>query len=166
MSFQVNDRVVHSTHGVGRVVGLVTMRFATAEARRYYEIAIERNTVWVPVDADTTPELRLLTPRADLARYRAVLQSPPTVLTADHRQRRLEIAQRLKTSSFQTLCEIVRDLTARSWYKPLNEMDAAGLRKAREGLSREWAAADGVSLAEAAQEIDALLLAGRQRYRK
>ncbi len=165
MTFQVNDRVVHSAHGVGQIVGLVTRRFPELEARQYYEVAIERSTVWVPVDGDIARELRLLTPKAELARYRAVLQGRPTPLTPDHRQRRLDLNNRLKVGSLQELCEVVRDLTARGWKKPLNEMDAAGLRRAREGLCREWAAAAEVSVAIAAQEIDALLLECKRIYR-
>lgn len=165
MPFQVDDRVVHSTHGVGRVVGLVTQRFSQAEARPYYEIALQRSTVWVSVvDADATRELRPLTPKAELARYRGVLRSRPTPLTMDHRQRRLDVLSRLKVGSFQGLCEVVRDLTARGWHKALNEMDAAALRKTRDDLCQEWAAADGVSVLDAVKEVDALLLEGRQAY--
>lgn len=164
MLYQVDDRVVHATYGVGRVVGVVTRQFTAAEARQYYEIALERSTVWVPTEAASSAELRLLTPKAELERYRVVLQSRPATLTADHRQRRLEITNRLKTGSLQTLCEVIRDLTARSWRKALNEMDAAGLRKAREVVCREWAAADGVPYLSAVQEIDALLLACRQKH--
>ena len=142
MAYQVDDRVVHASHGVGRITRVVTRQFPDLEAREYYEIAIERNTVWVPVDSTVPQELRLLTPKAELARYRAILLEKPAVLTPDHRQRRLELINRLKLGSFQELCEAVRDLTARSWQKPLNEMDAAGLRRAREGLGREWAAAE------------------------
>lgn len=165
MAYQVNDCVVHSTFGIGRIVGLVTKRFATAEPHRYYEIAIERNTVWVPVDAEATPELRPLTSKAELARCRDILQSRPVPMTPDHRQRRLELANRLKNSTFQALCELVRDLNARSWHKPLNEVDSAGLRKARQALCQEWAATDGIALSAATEEIDALLLACRQNYR-
>jgi RNA polymerase-interacting CarD/CdnL/TRCF family regulator len=164
MPFQVDDRVVHPTHGVGRVVGLVTQRFSEAEARLYYEIAIQRSTVWIPVDADTARELRPLTPKAELARYRNVLRSRPASLTADHRQRRLDLLSRLKAGSFQSLCEVVRDLTARGWQKALGEMDATALRKTRDGLCQEWAAADGVSVLDAVKEVDALLLEGRQAY--
>nr|MBP7694292.1 hypothetical protein [Anaerolineales bacterium] len=109
-------------------------------------------------------ELRLLTPKAELARYRAILLEKPAVLTPDHRQRRLELINRLKLGSFQELCEAVRDLTARSWQKPLNEMDAAGLRRAREGLGREWAAAEGVAVPLALQEIDAILAECRRLH--
>lgn len=160
---KVNDRVVHSAHGIGHVVGLVTRQFG-AEARRFYEIAIERSTIWVPVDSDLPPELRLLTTPSELARCRAILQGQPAPLTADHRQRRLDVSALLRTSSFQTLCELVRDLTARGWAKSLGEMDAAALRRARERLGREWAVADGVGQMAAITEIDELLGLGRQRH--
>jgi RNA polymerase-interacting CarD/CdnL/TRCF family regulator len=62
------------------------------------------------------------------------------------------------------MCEIVRDLTARSWRKPLREADTASLRRARERLCQEWAAAEDVTLAEATREVDALLLEARQVY--
>ncbi len=160
---KVNDQVVHSAHGIGRVVGLVTRQFG-AEARRYYEISIERSTVWVPVDSDLPPELRLLTTQGELAHYRAILQGQPVSLTADHRQRRLDVSALLRTSSFQTLCELVRDLTARGWVKALGETDAAALRRARERLGREWAVADGVGQLAAIAEIDELLGLGQQRH--
>jgi len=49
--------------------------------------------------------------------------------------------------------------------RPLREADAAALRKARDGLCQEWAAADGVSVSQAAEEVDGLLLEARQAYR-
>lgn len=165
MPYQVNDSVVHPAHGVGRVVALAMQHFFDAEARLYYEIAIQRsNKVWVPVDTGAASGLRPVTPKSELARYRRVLQSRPVSLTVDHRQRHLELLSRLKVGLFQTSCEIVRDLTAQRWVKPLNEMDSRTLRKTHEGLCQEWAAASGVSAQEAAQEVDALLLAGRQAY--
>lgn len=164
MPFQVDDRVVHPAHGIGRVVGLVTKRFSEAGAHLYYEVALGRSTVWVPVTTSAPSELRLLTSKDELARYRSVLSSRPVSLIPDHRQRRLDLHSRLKAGLFQNSCEVIRDLTARSWLKPLNEMDSVTLRKTREGVCQEWAAADGVSVVEAAQEIDALLLQGRQSY--
>lgn len=164
MLYQVNDSVVHPAHGVGRVVALAMQHFFDAEARLYYEIDIQRNRVWVPVDTGLASGLRPVTPKAELARYRRVLQSRPTSLILDSRQRHLELVGRLKVGLFQTSCEVVRDLTARRWVKPLNEMDSRTLRRTHEGLCQEWAAAEGISVQEAAKEIDALLLEGRQAH--
>ena len=165
MPFQIDDQVVHPAHGVGCIVALVTKRFSEAEARLYYEVAIKKaSTVWVPVDASTADGLRPLTPKNELARYRGVLRSRPAPLNPDHRQRRLDLLSRMKGASFQAICEIVRDLTARGWLKALSEMDSAALRKTREGLCQEWAAVDGVSVLQATDEVVALLLEGRQTY--
>lgn len=164
MPYQVNDCVVHPAHGVGRVVALGIQHFFDVEARLYYEILIQRNTVWVPVDTGVASGLRPVTPKAELARYRRVLQSQPNSLILDSRQRHLELLGRLKVGLFQTSCEVVRDLTARRWVKPLNEMDSRTLRRTHDGLCQEWAAAAGVTVQEAAQEIDALLLEGRQAH--
>ncbi len=164
MPFQVDDRVVHPAHGVGRVVGLVTKHFSGPEARLYYEVAHPRSTVWVPVEADAASELRPLTSRDELGRYRGVLRSRPVSLTPDHRQRRFDLLSRLKAGLFQNLCEVVRDLTARGWLKPLSEMDSITLRKTRDDLCTEWAAADGGSILQAVEEVNALLLEGRQAH--
>lgn len=161
MSFQVNDQVVHPKHGIGRILGLVSQHFGATEARLYYEVAIHTATVWVPLDAAPADQLRPPTDKRELGRYREVLRSRPEVLAADHRQRQLELASRLRAGLFQNLCEVVRDLSARSWLKPLNERDAAALRKTRDDLCREWAIADGVSVLDASDEVETLLQQGR-----
>jgi CarD family transcriptional regulator len=164
MAYKIDDRVVHPTYGVGRVVGLVSKRFE-AEERQFYEVAIERSTVWVPVDNSSHGNgngLRPLTPKADLNRYRRVLQSSPKPLTQDPRQRKLDLQDRLKLGTFQAMCETVRDITARGWLKPLSEADTAMLRKAREGLCQEWAASSDMTVVQATAEVNALLQEARQ----
>jgi RNA polymerase-interacting CarD/CdnL/TRCF family regulator len=162
--FKVGDDVVHPAHGVGQIVKLGEMQFVEAEARMYFEIATHRGTVWVPVDAYAACGLRLLTDKGDLSRYRDVLKSRPAVLDKDHRKRQFDLAEQLKRGSFQILCEVVRDLSARGWRRPLSEADSAALRKARDRLCQEWAASQGVSIAEATQEIESLLFEARQAF--
>ncbi len=161
MQFRVDEQVVHLNHGVGRIAGIVTNAFAKAEPQQYYEVVLDQSTVWVPVAGTGVSELRALTPRRDLERYRAILRARPTDLVADHRQRRLDLLKQLKSGTFDSLCMVVRDLTARARVKPLNELDSLTLRQAHANLSREWSAADGLTLAEAARHIEALLLEGQ-----
>ena len=165
MRFEVNDWVVHPQHGVGRVVKLESREFDPGTARLYYEVAISKGTIWVPVDGPPSG-IRKLTAKHDLAQYRSVLKSRPKPLGTDHRQRQLELTGRLRQGTFQARCEVVRDLTAHSWDKPLGEGSATLLRTAHEVLYQEWAAAEGLSLSEATHEIEALLLEGRQTYNK
>ena len=157
MRFKVGDSVVHPSHGVGRIVGLETQSFLAAQGRLFYEVLTPKSTVWVPVDGTPDGGLRRLTSKQDLAQYRRLLQATPQSLEPDHRKRQLELASRLRDGTFHVLCEIVRDLTARSRRKPLNEADSAALRRARTSLLQEWAAAAEITLAEATAEVDELL---------
>ena len=157
MRFKVGDSVVHPSHGVGRVVGLEVQNFMAAEGQLFYEITTSKSTVWVPVDASPEGGLRRLSSKQELAHCRRLLQKPPTTLEPDHRKRQLELAAQLRGGSFQTLCEVVRDLTARGRIKPLNEADSAALRRARTSMLQEWAAAEGITVAEAAAQVDGLL---------
>lgn len=165
MSFKIDEQVVYPAYGVGRIVRLVMKEYLEAEARPYYEIAIGKNTLWVLVEAaDRVTMLRPVTPKANLAQYREVLRGCPETLTADPRQRQQEVNRRLKRGSFLDVCEIVRDLSARSWYRSPGESDSALLRKTRDALCEEWVAADGSSLPAAVAEINALLFEARQTY--
>jgi RNA polymerase-interacting CarD/CdnL/TRCF family regulator len=165
MRFRANDLLVHPQYGVGRVVKLETRQFGPGTKQQYYEIAIPTGTAWVPVEGPASG-LRKLTAKGDLARYRDVLRARPIPLASDHKQRQIALTERLKESSFQARCEVVRDLTAHSWDKPLNESSGNLLRNARLVLCAEWAAAEGLSLAEAMGEVEALLLEGKRAYGK
>ncbi|NIS80306.1 MAG: hypothetical protein GTO14_08900 [Anaerolineales bacterium] len=165
MAFKVDDWVVHPQHGVGRVVKIEIRQFESGTAQLYYEISLLNGTVWVQVDPSFCG-LRKLTAKGDLARYRDILKSRPTTLNADYRQRQIELTDRLRQGSLQARCEVVRDLSALGWYKPLGEGNAALLRVAHQALNQEWAMADGVSLSEATREVESLLQEGKSMYMK
>jgi RNA polymerase-interacting CarD/CdnL/TRCF family regulator len=157
MEFQVGDMVFHPVHGVGHIVRIAERRFIEDHARLYYEIASEKSTVWMPIEASAAIGLRRVTAKRELARYRSVLKSRPAALDDDHGKRRLYIANQLRAGSLQIVCQVVRDLTARGWRRRLTQLDTDTLRKARAELEQEWAAAEGTSVADAGTEIDALL---------
>ncbi len=163
MPFAVNDRVVHPLHGVGRVVRLATRQFDAGSTRLYYEIMLSKGTIWVPVEG-SVGGLRPLTARGELSRYRSLLSSRPAPLAADHRQRQLEVSERLKAGTLRARCEVIRDLTAHAWHKPLCQSSAALLRLAHEALDEEWAAVDEVPVHEVTRQVQALLLEGRRAY--
>jgi len=163
MQFKTGDYVVHPTHGVGNIVRLEQRRLVGDETRLYYVIVADKSTVWVPVDTDQAARLRPVTPRRDLDRYRRMLKGDPITLQKDHVKRRTEILERLKQGSFEAMCALVRDLTARARLKPLSEAEMALLQKLRLDLCREWAVVDDVPVEEAIREVDALLSADRPK---
>ena len=163
MTFKVDDWVVHPRHGVGQIIEIEMRQFGSGNAQSYYEVSIPNGTMWVKVD-DSSSGLRNVTPKRDLARYREVLKSRPTELAEDHRERQVELADRLREGSLQSRCELVRDLSALGWKRPLNEATGAISRVACQVLYQEWAMADGVSLREATREVDKLLKEGKSAY--
>lgn len=165
MQFHAGDRVFHPVHGVGQIESIEKRKLVDNVPRLYYRIHAERSTVWVPVDAQEAIHLRLLTPKHELERLRAILKSRPALLTNDHGKRHLEIVSRLSDGSLEHMCETVRDLAGRSWKQSLSSADAASLRKARERLYQEWAAAEGVSIPKAKEELEALLAHAERTYR-
>jgi CarD family transcriptional regulator len=162
--FKVDDRVVYPAFGMGRVVGLVTKTLMGAEAKLYYEVSGERSTVWVQVDEASDHGLRRMTRPDELAHYRGVVGSQPVVLNPDHRQRQSDLRGQMRLGTLQGLCEVVRDLSARGWVKPLSESDSQALRRSRDALLQEWAAAEGIPLTQASAELNGLLLTARQTY--
>jgi RNA polymerase-interacting CarD/CdnL/TRCF family regulator len=163
MRFNANEKVVHPKFGVGRVVKLETKQFGQRAKQEYYEIEIATGTVWVPVDGPSNG-LRKITGEGELGKYRELLRGRPTPLAIEHKDRQDELVDRLSECTFQALCEVVRDLTAYRWNKPLNESSGNLLRNAHQVLCEEWAAAGKVSIAEANREIESLLLEGKQAH--
>lgn len=161
---KVGDTVVHPIYGVGRIVRLENGQFTGTEVRQYFQVSTEKTTIWVPVETCEALGLRHLIAKSDLAAYRSVLGGRPISLDKDHSKHRRELTECLKHGSFEALCEMVRDLTARGWRRPLGESDARLLRKMHESLCQEWAAVNGASIARATQEVDTMLLESKRAY--
>ena len=164
MPFKAGDCVVHPTYGVSSVVRLEERQLAEVTPRLYYVLSAEKSTIWVPVATSDHIGLRYLTPKRDLEKHRALLSGRPTALSKDHRDRRLTIVERLKQGSFEGICEVVRDLSALAWRKPLSDADAALYHQAHDNLCHEWAASGHMSIEAAVTEVDGLLARARQTY--
>lgn len=163
MDFKPREMIVHPAHGVGRVVRVVARQFDDRSVQDYYEISISGGTVWVAV-GDPDHGLRRVTQQTGLAQYRNLLKSRPEPLASDNRQRKSDLAERMKEATFKARCEILRDLWGQRSIKPLDESCNNLLKRVHELLCGEWAAADGSSIEEAAREVDALLVEGQGVY--
>jgi RNA polymerase-interacting CarD/CdnL/TRCF family regulator len=155
LKFSIGDRVVHPQQGVGYVAKLEEKQFEPNKPRMYYVILIPETTVWVPVDL-LTSGLRKLSVRSELEQCRQVLQSTPHPLTPDRGLLSSLIGQ-INQGTIAAHCEVVRDLTAHSWHKPLYGPVSEFLRVILNVLSQEWAIVEGISVVEAAHEINILL---------
>lgn len=161
MRFKVGDQVIHPRHGLGQVTRLAIKQFVEGGKRPFYEIAFPDSTLWVPLNLKNS-EIRKLSAKAEIASCRQVLIAPARLLESDLRLRQIELNEHIKEGTITARCEVVRDLTASSWHKPLSGSTAAFLQAIQEVLYQEWAAIEGITPAEAATEIQLLLEKGRQ----
>lgn len=165
--FKIGERVVHPQHGVGHVVNLEEREFGSGVTRRYYEIAIAGagSTLWVPCDPPSFG-LRNLAKRSEIDSCRQILASRPSPLTDDARSRQANLAERLKQGTIRVQCEVVRDLFAFGEHKSLYGTMANFYRQTQNVLCEEWALVEGVTLADAMQEVTSLLEKSRSLVSK
>ncbi len=163
MSFKVGQRVVHPHHGVGTITDLADRQFSQGSSRSYYEISIPGATLWVPTD-EPGLGLRRLSTKSELEKCGRILQSAPTVSELDPRKLREEYARRLKDGTILDECEVVRDVTALGWKKPLLGAMAELRRMALNVLCQEWAVVAEIPLTEATHKINAYLTAGKRMH--
>jgi len=161
MLFKVGDRVVHPQHGVGSVAKLEIREFVAGTTRPYYEVALPQTTLWVPLGLPTSG-LRKLALKSELNRCRELLKAPAAPLSEDPRIRQAELTAHLKQGTFEAQCEVVRDLTAYGWQKPLTWGLTDFLKIIFDVLCQEWAVVEGIPVWQAAQEIGELLEQSRQ----
>jgi RNA polymerase-interacting CarD/CdnL/TRCF family regulator len=161
--FKIGERVVHHHHGVGTITNLVDKQFDSDTSRTYYEISIADGTLWVPVD-EPDLGLRGLTSKSELDRCGKILQGSPATSELDPRRLREELARHLRVGTIIAQCEVVRDVTALGWKKPLVGAMADLRRVALNVLCQEWAAVAEVPLGEATHRINAYLSIGKQAY--
>jgi len=162
IKFEIGDKVVHPQHGVGYVSNVEEKQFEPNVSRIYYVILISDATLWVPIDL-TTSGLRRLSTRSDLDLCRQVLQSTPLALKPG-RDLLTSLSGQINQGSIIAHCEVVRDLTAYGWRKPLYGPISEFQGRILDVLCQEWAAVDELSVIDASHEIGILLKKGRAAH--
>jgi CarD family transcriptional regulator len=160
LKFAIGDKVVHPQHGVGFVAGLEEKQFKPNAARVYYVVSIPDAVLWVPVEQLSTSGLRKLSLLDELEQCRQVLSDTPQTLSTG-KDLLTNLSNRIKQGTIVDQGEVVRDLAALGWQKPLYGSLVDFQRAILDVLCQEWAAVKGMSVADASYEINGLLKKGR-----
>lgn len=159
MDFHVGDPVVHWTFGLGQVIGLEE-RDISGQKMIYYEVKVHDLTVWVPADANLDSRLRPPTPAGGFAQLFAILAGTRELLPDNRQERKNRLLQQLSDGRAESLCRVVRDLTAYRQGKPYSESDQYLLKRVQAVLLGEWGFSLSVSLFQAESDLSRLLKAG------
>jgi RNA polymerase-interacting CarD/CdnL/TRCF family regulator len=157
--FKKGDWIVHYHYGVGRVRGIETKRM-DGQKKKYFRVEAEDCVYWVGVENVDVGSVRPVTPSAELPRRLKVLEKPAREMAADYRTRQARIKEAKAEGSLESICRIVRDLTARQQEASLNENETRELRSLRSLLLREWATSADISLEKARMELRQVLYEG------
>lgn len=159
MNFREGDPVMHWTYGLGKVIRLEE-RALSGQKSMYYAVKIGDLTVWVPADDNLESRLRPPTSQAGFKKLHAILSGPGEPLPDDRQERKIHLLELLRDGRAESLCRVIRDLTAYRQVRPLNENDQALMKRAQNALLGEWGFALSVTPAQAEVEMHRLLTAG------
>ena len=159
MTIQVGDTVMHWTYGLGQVVGM-DERVISDRKALYYAVKVRDMTVWVPDDDQLEARLRLPSSPKKFKNILAILSDSGEPLPEDRQERKLTLVERLKDGQPESLCRLIRDLSAHQRTHPLNDNDNNLMKRSRESLLSEWGFVLSVPASEAEEEMHRLLSLG------
>jgi len=156
MGFQIGDKVIHCTFGLGEIVR-IEEKIIQGRPANCYVIRIADLTIWVPIDALQQHTLRVPTPPDEFDKLLAMLTDPGEDLLEDRVLRKNELLARLKDGQLASICRVVRDLMYFKRSKKLNEQEKSILERAIKSLLAEWTYSQGIPMAQAHQALESLL---------
>jgi RNA polymerase-interacting CarD/CdnL/TRCF family regulator len=159
MKLRVGDSVMHWIYGLGQVVGLEE-RAISGQKTLYYAVKVRDLTVWVPDDDNLETRLRPPTSPDKFEPLFAILSGPGEPLPDDRQDRKLQLAQELKDGRAESLCRVIRDLSAYQRVRALNDHDQQLMKRIREALISEWGYALSILPKQAEAELYRLLGTG------
>jgi RNA polymerase-interacting CarD/CdnL/TRCF family regulator len=158
MDFQVGDKVVHWAYGPGEIIDLEE-KVLSGNTSWYYVVQVNDLTLWVPSDDQGKSSMRLPTPASEFENLFILLSSPGDPLPTDRLERKLELAQRMKEGTLESICRVIRDLHFFRRTQKFNESDTSTLERAQKFLLSEWMISLSTPVAQAEKELRQLLSA-------
>jgi CarD family transcriptional regulator len=156
MTFQVGDKVVHWSYGLGEIIKLDQKR-VSGKDDQYFVVQVKDMTLWVPVLEAEKRSLRLPASRDEFQSLFYVLSGPGDPLSEDRMERKTQLTERMRDGKLESICRVIRDLNAYSRKKKLSENDTMILERARKFLLEEWIYSLEVPMSEAQRELEHLL---------
>ena len=155
MGFQIGDKVIHCTFGLGEIVH-IEEKLIQGQPTNCYVVRITDLMIWVPID-NLQHTLRVPTPPEEFEKLSAILTNPGETLLEDRVLRKNQLLAQIKDGQLASICRVVRDLTYFKRSKKLNEQEKSILERAVNSLLTEWTYSQGIPLVQAHQAMSNLL---------
>ena len=156
MGFQIGDKVIHSTFGLGEIVH-IEEKIIQGLPTNCYVVRTTELTVWIPINDLQQHSLRVPTPPEEFERLSVILTNPSETLLEDRELRQNQLLTQMKDGQLASICRVVRDLTHFKHSKKLNDQEKSILERAINSLLTEWTYSLGMPLSQAHQAMTNLL---------
>jgi RNA polymerase-interacting CarD/CdnL/TRCF family regulator len=156
MNFKTGDWVVHCAHGLGQITTIENRSFGE-ESIPYYMIQIADLTIWVPLDENLDKRLRPPITQAGFQSLINTLTGVPEDLPTDRRQRSQHLLDILKEGTAESVCRVIRDLTAHRKNRSWSESDGELMRRIKKIFIGEWSFTFSIPPLAAEAELQKLL---------
>ncbi len=152
MNFQIGDKVIHCTYGLGEVVD-IEEKIIDDQPTRCYVVRANDMLIWIPINDLHTTSLRIPTPPDEFNKVLSILNDPGENLPEDRTLRKDQLIAQMRGGQLAPICEVVRDLTHFKRQFRLNEQEKSILDKAVKSLLTEWSYAQGITINQAQQAM-------------
>jgi RNA polymerase-interacting CarD/CdnL/TRCF family regulator len=156
MGFQIGDKIIHRTFGMGEITRIEEKTFNGHQVNCYV-VSITDMTIWVPVDNEETNSLRIPTSPEEFLKTLPILSSPNEALQEDRVLRKNQLMEELRDGQLSSICRVVRDLSHYQRSSKLNDQEKTILERAVKSLLTEWTLSLGTPQNLAYQTMENML---------
>jgi RNA polymerase-interacting CarD/CdnL/TRCF family regulator len=114
-------------------------------------------SIWVPADGNLSKRLRKPVNEEGFKNLFSILSSNPEALPTDRRLRNQYLSDTLKEGTPESVCRIIRDLSAHRKNRTWNEYDGELIRRVKKTLISEWSFIFSITPHDAENELQKLL---------
>lgn len=150
------DYVVHSAHGVGKVMG-VENKELNGKKKKLYRIKTNNFVYWIPVKKTAGKKIRKVSSPHTFQNMLSLIRKRPKIIARQYRSRKKQVSSALKTPSLRSRARMIRDLYGRQIRKDLNFNDQLALEKLKKNFIEEWSVSAGIDKATAKKKLDMAL---------
>lgn len=156
MGFQIGDKVIHYTFGLGEITKIEEKNI-NGHPKACFVFHTNDMTIWIPMDEGEHNSLRTPTPPEEFTRTLDILASPSETLEEDRVLRKSKLVEQLNDGQLASICQVVRDLSFYRRSSKLNDQEKSILERAVKSLLTEWVFSLGTPQHQAHQTMERML---------
>ncbi len=158
LEFQVNDYIVYPSQGVGKIIGIESLKVSNQKKPYYIIHIVDKNlTIKIPVDNVETAGIRPVIKKTEVKKVLKILEEEQDELEEDWKIRYQNNLNKIKSGSIFEIAQVCRNLYKRAKDKELSLMERRLYETAYALVTGELAIAKNIPLEEAKNLVSELL---------